>query len=108
MLPSAPPHPNLVYYEDCPLLFFERFIGRSYFLDLAQCEILLFPGAWIKALVEIPESLLYEIDVTPHTRSTHARLGLDVGLDQTAFQRMLFDERTRLMCTTVSNRPVPK
>lgn len=48
------------------------------------------PGAWVYAQIDVPEDLRCETDVSAHTRSTFARFGLDMCITQSEFQRIVF------------------
>ena len=82
-----PRYPEDIFYADCPIRSLTPFIGESYLLE--DGSMMVFPGAWIHAEVDAPEELRYERSVSVHSRSTFARLGLDMCIDQSEFQRIV-------------------
>lgn len=80
-------YPEDTFYADCAIFSLESFIGESYPCDGGM---IICPGAWVYARINTPEDLRYETSVSVHTRSTFARLGLDMCIDQGEYQRIVF------------------
>lgn len=85
-IPAKQPYDGCFYQHDCPIFNLETFYGA---LKLTKGVIMVFPDGCVKARVRIPEDLRKYFVVHPHTRSTLARVGIEVELDQYEFQRML-------------------
>ena len=81
-------YPEDVFYADCPIRSLTPFIGTSYAIE--DGSVMVFPGAWIHAEIDVPQELRHDTSVSVHSRSTFARLGLDMCIDQTEFQRIIF------------------
>ena len=84
---NTPHYPEDTFYADCPMYSLESFMGTSYACDGGM---IVCPGAWAHAEINAPEDLRYETSVSVHTRSTFARFGLDMCIDQSEFQRIIF------------------
>jgi len=98
---NVPHYPEDTFYADCAIYSLEPFIGTSYSCDGGM---IVCPGAWVHAMINAPEDLRYEASVSVHTRSTFARLGLDMCIDQSEYQRIIFRKNLlTTICVTIIN-----
>lgn len=79
---------NNCIIRDCPIEEFLSLHGAVAYREHAIIQ----PEGWITASVRIPEELRNEFLVHAHTRSTFARIGIQVVLDQTEVNRLLVSD----------------
>ena len=91
-----------IFYADCPIRSLTPFIGESYIRE--DGGVIVFPNAWIHAEVDVPEEFHYDTSISVHSRSTFARLGLDMCITQGEFQRILLKKGplTRIHVTIIN------